>query len=66
MRLTRILLEGLLLVEAQFGLLVVYGVRPYCNSISRPGTSHFLYGGREVSQCDDRLCRSQILMFMLI
>ncbi len=48
MRLTRILLGGILLVATRFRLVVVYGIRPYCNSITRPGTSRLEYGG-EVS-----------------
>ncbi len=49
MRLTRILLGGVLLVETRFGLVVGYVIRPCCNTITRPGTSRLVYGG-EVSQ----------------
>eukprot|EP01084_Bolivina_argentea_P309581 535527_1 len=50
MRLTRILLGGVLLVETRFGLVVGYVIRPCCNAITRPGTSRLVYGGEQKEQ----------------
>ncbi len=47
MRLTRILLWGVLFIETRFfGLVVGYGIKPYYSTITRPSTSHLVYGSK--------------------